>query len=93
VDLSWYPSGRIVDEEEADVLFDVSVDGKSIGEWKLKLIYKPSGEAYQSNVSTQLHWIDLKPLVDKSNFTKALMRLFTPIEGTSSPYYMEILTR
>jgi len=93
VNLIWHSTGRIVDEEEADVLFDVSIDGKSFGVWKLKLIHKPSGEAYQSNVPTHLLWGDLEPLVSKSNFTKARLRLFAPEEGTLSPYFMEITTR
>lgn len=93
VDLKWYPTLRIVDEEEANVFFHVSINAKSIGVLKMQLIHKPSGEAYQSNVPTQLHWGDLKPLVYKSNFTKALIRLFAPKEGTSSPYFMEITTR
>lgn len=88
--LAWTLTGRIADEEEADIDFNVSISGVSLGRRKLKVIHKPSGEAGQKNIPTQLHWGELKPEIMATNFTNYLLRIYAPTPGTTSPYYLEL---
>lgn len=90
--LTWAPTGRIHAEEEADIIFEVSISGTNLGQRKLKVIHKPSGEAGQSNVPTQLHWGQLRPEVMASDFTDNLLRIYAPAPGTNSPYFLELTT-
>lgn len=77
--------------ERVEVDFDVYLLGESYGIHQLTISHKPTGEAGQHNYTTILHWGDLANTIRQLNLIGKTFKLYSPPEGQSEPFVIEII--
>jgi hypothetical protein len=76
--------------DAADVQFDITILGSSIGIHTLKVSDKPSGEAGQGNYTSSLHWGELADDIRRAKIAGRTLRLYGPPEGSIEPFFLDI---
>jgi len=76
--------------EMTEVLFNVNILGKDLGQYKLEIRHKPSGEAGQSNYTTSLSWGELGEKIKDMDLRHKDFFLYAPIKGREEPFYIDI---
>ena len=88
---SWQIIKKKPYEESIDVLFDITILGKNIGQHRLKIRHKPSGEAGQRNYTTSLHWGKISSTIRNSNLKGKTFLLYKPKGNEKEPFYIEFV--
>ena len=77
-------------KETTYVLFNVKILEENIGQYRLTIRHKPSGEAGQGNHTTTISWGDLAPEVTKTDLKGTDFYLYAPPHGQNEPFFIEI---
>lgn len=77
--------------EVTEVLFDIKILGRYVGQHRLEIRHKPSGEAEQGNYTTLLSWGSVGRIIRDSNLIGKELRLYAPQNGTQEPFFIEIV--
>ncbi|MBI5244210.1 MAG: hypothetical protein HY922_11130 [Elusimicrobia bacterium] len=91
--LSWSTDPGDPDKETAEGLFQVVIQGRAVGLFKLKLSHKPKWEAAQRNYTTGLHWGDAASHIRKRGLIDKPLRLYDTPEGRNAVHYKNRLDR
>jgi HKD family nuclease len=87
----WSQIKAVPFEEATNILFDITLRGRNIGQHRLTIRHKPSGEASQHNYTTSLHWGDISDTIRRENLVGLTFNLYAPTPGQTEPFYIEIL--
>jgi len=76
--------------EVTDVLFDITILGKNVGQYRLQIRHKPSGEAGQGNYTTLISWGEVSKILRALKLKGKDFYLYGPPNGEKEPYFIEI---
>lgn len=77
--------------EATNVLFNVKILGRDIGQHQLTIRHKPSGEAGQHNYTTSLHWGKIGNAIREAKLKGRTFLLYKPANDKKEPFYIEIV--
>jgi len=78
-------------EEGTMVLFSITILGNHIGEYRLQIRHKPSGEAGQKNYTTSISWGTVARYLGRQELIGRTLNLYAPPTGQQEPFYIEIV--
>jgi len=88
---AWRGKRRTPFVESTRVRFDITILGQPYGIHQIEISHKPSGVAGQANYTTILHWGDLSGQIRELNLIGRTFHLYAPAEGTTEPFFIEIV--
>ena len=78
-------------EEGTKVLFSITILGKYIGQYRLQVRHKPSGEAGQRNYTTSISWGEVMKFLGKPELVGKTLLLYAPPPRKKEPFHIEIV--
>lgn len=88
--VEWVKKSTLSNVEVTEVLFNVKILEKNVGEYTLELRHNPDWEAGQNNYTTILSWGDLAPEIKREDLRKTDFYLYAPSHGQNEPFFIEI---